>query len=223
VRDRDYAPHSLQRQFRQHVRRAAKDWCVRPLDWGTLRVKGQNCEIFSLQRRGPAGRPTMSQTGWNRFFQVGASISGLEPWGCFHGEDLLAYMISHSGGGVCEAFLLRRSEAALPFRAVHLLFHDFTRAMMQRPEISAVTLGRECFPPNTSLSQFKRHTGYHTEDIQIAVVLHPFFRILRGNIFTRKALRLLRVVTRNYSSRFDSLKALEAAAVTRLPNCSTAK
>jgi hypothetical protein len=86
VRDRDYGLHRLQRQFRQHVRRATKDCCVHLLDWDTLRAKGRNCEIFSLQRRGAAGRPTMSQTGWDRFCKAGASIAGLEPWGCFQGR-----------------------------------------------------------------------------------------------------------------------------------------
>jgi hypothetical protein len=216
VRDRDYGPHSLQRQFRQHVQRAAKDCCVRPLDWETLRAKGRDCETFSMQRRGATSSPTLNQPGWNRFCHVGASIAGLEPWGCFHGEDLLAYLITHSGGGVCEAFMLHRSEAALPFRAVHLLFYEFTRSMMRQPETTAVTLGREWFPPNPSLSKFKRHAGYHIEEMQIAVVLNPAFRLVLGNVVARKALRLLRAVTRNYSARFDSLEALEAAATTRL-------
>lgn len=223
VRDHEYGLHSLQRQFRQHVQRAAKDCCVRPIDWDTLRTKGRNCEIFSMQRRGAKVSSTVSLTDWECFCDVGAATANLEPWGCFHGDDLLAYLIAHSRGGVCEAFLLRRSEAALPFRAVHLLFYEFTRAMMRRQEITAVTLGREWFPPNPSLSRFKRHAGYHIEEMQIAVVLNPSFRFLLGNIFTRTALRFMRTVTSSYSARFDSLESLEAAALTRLPNRSTAK
>ena len=220
VRDRDYGPHSLQRQFRQHVQRAAKDCAVRALDWDTLRLKGRNCHVNSLQRRGATASPAASQAGWDRFCEVGASISGLEPWGCFYGEELLAYLIAHSGGGVCEAFILHRSEAALPFRAVHLLFYEFTRAMIQRPGITAVTMGREWFPTYPSLSQLKKHAGYDTEEIQLAVVLNPAFRLVLGNVVARKALRLLRAVTRNYSARFDSLEALEAAATTRLTGSS---
>lgn len=217
VRDREYGPHSLQRQFRQHVQRAAKDCSVRALDWDTLRSKGRNCHAMSLRRRGAAASPAASQAGWERFCEVGASISGLEPWGCFHGGDLLAYLIAYSGGGVCEAFNLHRSEAALSFRAVHLLFYEFTAAMIRRPEISAVTMGREWFPPRSSLSQFKKHAGYHTEEIRLAVVLHPAVRLVLGNVVTRRVLRFLRAVTRNYTSGFDSLEALEAAAATRLP------
>jgi hypothetical protein len=217
VRDRDYGPHSLQRQFRQQMQRASKDCSVRPLDWDTLREKGRDCENFSRQRHGSKSSPTLNQPGWNRFCDVGAATAGLEPWGCFHGEDLLAYLLAHTGAGVCEAFLLHRSEAALPFRAVHLLFYEFTRAMMRRPEITAVTLGREWFPPNPELSRFKRHAGYHIEDIRIAVALHPSFRIFFGHAFTRRTIRFLRFATRNYSARFDALESLEAAAITRLP------
>ena len=89
---------------------------------------------------------------------------------------------------------------------------------MRRPEISAVTMGREWFPPRSSLSQFKKHAGYHAEEIQLAIVLNPALRLVLGNVATRKALWLLRAVTRNYTARFDSLEALEAAARTRLPS-----
>ena len=223
VRDRDYGLHSLQRQFRQHVQRAARDCCVRPLDWDTLRAKGRGCHSDSLQRRGATLSHAGSQAGWNGFCDVGASIAGLEAWGCFHGEDLLAYLIVHSGDGVCEALIMHRSAAAVPFRATHLLFYEFTRTMMQRPEITAVTLGREWFPPNPSLSQFKRHAGYRIEKMQLAVALDPAVQLFLGNVVTRKTLRFLRAVTRNFSARFDGLEALEAAAVTRLPNRSIAK
>jgi len=217
VRDREYGLHSLQRQFRQHVQRAAKDCSVRALDWDTLRSKGRNCHAMSLQRRGAAASPAESQADWERFCEVGASIPGLELWGCFHGRDLLAYLIAHSGGGVCEAFDLQRSEAALSFRAVHLLFYEFTAAMIQRPEISGVTMGREWFPSRPSLSQFKKHAGYQSEEIQLAVVLHPAIRLAVGNVLTRRMLRFLRTATRNFTAQFDSLEALEAAAATRLP------
>lgn len=218
VRDRAYGLHSLQRQFRQHVQRAARDCCVRPLDWQTLRSKGRGCHIDSLQRRGVTSSSAMNQAAWDRCCEVGTSVSGLEPWGCFHGRDLLAYLITHSVGGVCEAFMLHRSAAALPFRAVHLLFYEFTRAIMQRPETTAITLGRDWFPPNPSLSQFKRHAGYHTEGLQLAVVLNPSVRPFLGNAITRKTLGCLRTLTRNYSARFDALESLEAAARTRLPD-----
>lgn len=217
VRDREYGLHSLQRQFRQHVQRAAKDCSVRALGWDTLRSKGRNCHAMSLQRRGAAASPAESQDSWERFCDVGASTAGLEPWGCFHGRDLLAYLIAHSGSGVCEAFNLHRSEAALSFRAVHLLFYEFTAAMIQRPDISGVTMGREWFPPRTSLSQFKKHAGYQSEEIQLAVVLHPAVRLALGNAVTRGMLRFLRKVTWNFTAQFDSLEALEAAAATRLP------
>jgi hypothetical protein len=217
VRNRDYGTHRLQRQFRQHVRRAAKDCDVRLLDWDTLRRKGIGCNIDTFQRRGAISNPLSSQAGWSRFCDVAASVPGLEAWGCFHREELLAYLIAYSKMEVCEAMMMHRSESASPFCAAHLLFHNFTQATMRRPEISAVTMGREWFPPRSSLSQFKKHAGYHTEEIQLAVVLHPEVRLILGNVFTRRVLRFLRAVTLNYTARFDSLEALDAASATRLP------
>lgn len=218
VRTRDYGTRHLQRQFRQHVRRAATDCDVRPLDWDTLRRRGIGCNIDTFQRRGATSNPLANQTGWSRFCQVAASVPGLEAWGCFHGENLIAYLIARSKKDVCEALMMHRSDSASRFGAAQLLFHDFTRATMQRPGISGVTLGREWFPPRFSLSQFKKHAGYHAEEIQLAVVLNPKVRGILGNAVTRNALRLLRAVTRGYTARFDSLETLEAAAATTLPS-----
>ena len=218
VRTRDYGTRHLQRQFRQHVRRSAKDCHVRPLDWDTLQRRGIGCNIDTFQRRGEASNPLASRTGWDKFCQVAASVSGLEAWGCFHGETLLAYLIARSKKDVCEALMMHRSDSASRFGAAHLLFHDFTRAAMRRPDISGVTMGREWFPPRFSLSQFKNHAGYQAEEIQLAVVLNPKIRGILGNAVTRNALRLLRAVTRGCTARFDSLETLEAAAATKLPS-----
>jgi hypothetical protein len=83
VRDRDYGPQSLQRQFRQHVQRAAKLCSVRPLELDTLCSKARNCTIDSLQRRGPTLNPIVRESGWKRFCEVSARVSGLEAWVVF--------------------------------------------------------------------------------------------------------------------------------------------
>ncbi|MEX0676780.1 MAG: hypothetical protein WD063_06865 [Pirellulales bacterium] len=101
VRNRDYGTHHLQRQFRQHVRRASKECRVQPLDWATLQRKGMGCNIDTFQRRGATSNPLLRRTGWSRFCQAAALVPGLEAWGCFHGEDLLAYLI---------VFCLRRND-----------------------------------------------------------------------------------------------------------------
>jgi len=222
VRDREYGRHSLQRQFLQHVRRGAKECEVRPIDWATLRMKGFTCNIDTMERRGTVSSPTLRADGWSRFCEAGAAVSGLEAWGCFHGHDLLAYLISFSSGNTCEALIMHRTEAAGPLRATHLLLHEFTGMMCQRPELGGVSMGRDWLPKRLSLSRFKAHAGYQAEPIRVAVVLHPAVRWILGHAITRAALRLLRQLTRNHSASFDNLEILEAAAITQLPSRPTA-
>ena len=218
VRDREHGRHSLQRQFLQHVRRGAKECEIRPMDWATLRTKGLTCNIDTMERWGTVSSPTLREDGWSRFCQAGAAVSGLEAWGCFRGHDLLAYLISFSSGDACEALIMHRAEAAGPLRATHLLLHEFTGMMCQRPELVGVSMGRDWLPKRLSLSRFKSHAGYQAEPIRVAVVLHPAVRRVLGHALTRAALGILRQLTRNRSASFDNLEILEAAAMTQLPS-----
>jgi hypothetical protein len=224
VRNSDYNDQDLQRQFRQHVRRSSKTCHVRPIDWVMLRRKGRACNIDTLIRHGSAFSHAMAQsTTWERFCDTASAMPDLEAWGCFHGEELLAYLIAWVDGGTCEALMLHRSEAATQFRATHLLFYEFTHAVIRRPGISGVTMGREWLPQRLSLAQFKKHAGYQIESMRLAVVLHPAWRPLLGNINTRVALRFLRRLTAGLSAKVDNLEILAAAACTRLESHSAAR
>lgn len=218
VRDRNYGAQSMQRQFRQNVQRGAKECAARPLDWDTLRRKGLSCNIDTMERRGRHSSPTICQDGWDRFCESAAKIPGLEAWGSFHGEDLLAYLIAWKVKDTCEALIAHRSEKAAPLRATHLLFHEFTKTMCQNPELSAVSMGRDWLPTKLSLSRFKTHAGYQAEPVRLAVVLHPAVRGILAHPVTRAALRFLRRLTGNRSAPFDNLEILEAAAATRIPS-----
>ena len=218
VRGREYGRQSLQRQFFQHVRRGAKECEVRSIDWATLRTKGRACTIDTLARRGILSSPTIQATGWERMCEAGAAVAGLEAWGCFHGDDLLAYLISWSQGETCEALIMHRAEAAGPLRATNLLLYEFTRLICQRPELESVSMGRDWLPTHLSIARFKSHAGYQAEPIRVAVVLHPAVRRVLGHASTRAALALLRQLTGHRSAAIDNLEILAAAAVTQVPS-----
>jgi hypothetical protein len=221
VRDRDYSAQSLQRQFRQHVRRGEKQCVVRPIDWETLRVHGSECNLDTLDRRGVRASPIQTPAGWNRVCDAGARAEGLEAFGCFHEERLIAFLIAWTRGGLCAGLVMHRSQAAEPLRGAHLLFHEFTKHQMRREGIRGVSLGRIMLPPQHSLEQFKRHAGYQVEPIQVAAVLHPLVRGPLGNAVTRGALRRLHGLAGERLAVLDNLAVLDAAAATHLPHRST--
>lgn len=218
VRDRDYGPHSLQRQFRQHVRRGERSCVVRPVDWETLRTGAGECNFDTLRRRGIRESPILTPTGWSRVCEAAARVEGLEAFGCFHDTRLIAFLIAWNRGDNCAGLVMHRSQAAEELRGAHLLFHEFTRTMMRREGLTGVSLGRIMLPPQHSLEQFKRHAGYQVEPIQVAAVLHPAVRGPLGNAVTRAALRRLRQWAGDRLPPLENVAVLDAAAATRLPH-----
>jgi len=218
VRDRDYGLSSLQKQFRQHVRRGMQSCAVRPLDWETLRKLGLGCNLETMQRRGVEGSLVTTQAGWDRVCEVAADVEGLEAFGCFHGDQLLAFLISWTHANVCEGLLLHRMRAGDQRRASHLLYYEFTRMMCQREALTGVTMGRHWLPPHRSIDQFKRHAGYQVEPIQVAAVLRPSLRGVLASPITRSALRQMRRWAGTRLAVLDNVLILDVAVATQLPH-----
>lgn len=217
VRDRDYGPQSLQRQFRQHVRRGEKVCTVRPIDWQTLRTQGLECNLDTMRRRGNSRSPIQTQSGWDRACDAGAQVEGLEAFGCFRGERLIAFLIAWNQGSLCAGLVMHRSEAAEEARGSHLLFYEFTKTIMQRDTMTGVSLGRVMLPPQRSLEQFKQHAGFQVEPVRIAAVLHPLVRPVLSSSLTRGLLRKLGQWVGPRLPVLDNVAVLDAAAATHLP------
>lgn len=222
VRDRAYGPQSLQRQFRQHVRRGEKLCVVRPIDWQTLRMQGLECNIDTMRRRGNSRSPIQTQAGWDRVCDAGTRVEGLEAFGCFKGDRLIAFLIAWNRDSQCAGLVMHRSAAAEESRGSHLLFHEFTKSIMQRDTMTGVSLGRVMLPPQHSLEQFKQHAGFQVEPVRIAAVLHPLVRPVLTSSLTRGLMRQLRRWAGPRSSFLDNVAVLDAAAVTQLPRRATA-
>jgi len=217
VRDRAYGPQSLQRQFRQHVRRGEKLCTVRPIDWQTLRTQGLECNIDTMRRRGNSRSPIQTQTGWDRVCDAAAQVAGLEAFGCFRGDRLIAFLIAWNRDSLCAGLVMHRSKAAEESRGSHLLFHEFTKTIMQRDTMTGVSLGRVMLPPQHSLEQFKQHAGFQVEPVRIAAVLHPLVRPVLASSLTRGLMRRLRQWSGPRLSVLDNVSVLDAAAATHLP------
>ncbi|MFN7805956.1 MAG: hypothetical protein ACK5TO_18210 [Planctomycetaceae bacterium] len=217
VRDRAYGPQSLQRQFRQHVRRGEKLCTVRPIDWQTMRTQGLECNIDTMRRRGNSRSPIQTQAGWDRVCDAAAQVEGLEAFGCFREERLIAFLIAWNRDSRCAGLVMHRSEAAEEARGSHLLFYEFTKTIMQRDTMTGVSLGRVMLPPQRSLEQFKQHAGFQVEPVRIAAVLHPLVRPVLASSLMRGLLRKLGQWVGPRLAVMDNVAVLDAAAATQLP------
>jgi hypothetical protein len=214
VRDRDYGPASLQRQFRRHVA-AYHDRCeVRPIDWQELATYGHPVLRDAMVRQGCPGPATPE--AWEECCRVAGRIPGLTATTCTVDGEPAAFLVAWVSERTCSVLMYYRSARFDEFRPSHKLIADFTRQAIGRPDVDAVTLGRDLVPSQSAVGDFKRHAGYRVEPIAVAAVLDPRWKAVLTHGGTRRALQFLHRMSGRRIAAFANVELLDVAAVTWL-------
>lgn len=215
VRDRAYSLRSLQRQFRQQILRRRHRLQVRPVPWGELRGSGLRVNLDTMERRGLRMQRCTTARGWSEVCEVAATIPGLEATGCFVDGILAAFLVSWIADGNCWGLIMHRDGRFRATGAANAMAFEFTRTMLARPGVAAVTLGRGWFPAEPTIDRFKRHAGYVEEPKPLAVVLHPRWERLLRSPLTHASIRAADAVTAGRLRLAEDLEVLRAADLTR--------
>jgi hypothetical protein len=176
LRDRGYGMHSLQRQFRQQVARAAERCEVRRVSWEELGKRSAAIHE-GLARRGRDGMQLRDAARRERFWRAAAAVPGFEAWGVFSGGELVAYLTVMHWRGCAYGMHMHWGGMHAERRPTHLLYYETARAMMADPAVEAFTTGRQTVPACADLDRFKRHAGFMVERKPLAVVMHPRWRM----------------------------------------------
>lgn len=209
VRDADFGERSVQRQFRQNLRRGTGRVEVRPLGWDEFAERGRQVHVDVAASRG--GRPLVSTGpgGWSRLCEVAAATPGLDAVGCFVDRSLAGFILAHTAAGSCEGLVSQVSPRFTDARPAHALYHGFAAEMIRRPGVRGVTVGRSSLPRNVSLDTFKRHAGYVPEPIRTSVALHPRWRWLASPA-VRSGLHVARRLTGDRVAALGNVSLLDA-------------
>ncbi len=207
---------TVQRQFAQHVRRAAAHGVVRSLDWAEWDRHALACDRASLARHGTAAAPCLEPDGRRRLAEVAARDSSLVLYGYVtQGGEIAAYLLCRIEAGICQGLFMHWDDARAALRPTHLLYHAARQALLARPDVALLRIGRQAVPANPGLDRFKRHAGFAATPCHVGVLVHPFAAPL---IERRATAWLLGLIRRRLAPRFPGLAALEVlecAAPTR--------
>lgn len=212
LRDKDYGPASLQRQFRQQVRTASALMEVRECPWREWRDAALRCDRETLLRRGIGPgtvHPLLTTAGREQIALAAAAVPGLRIQACFRGSEILAYLVHITFDGVCEGLMAHRCESgpeATTRHASHLLYYSFARWAITQDGIGMVCVGRQSVPANVSLARFKVHAGFQPEPYHVRIRLHP---LLAPALENRLAAGLLRVIRIRFTGAIPPLANLE--------------
>jgi hypothetical protein len=213
VRDPDYGMPSLQRQFRQRLTRALSAETVRPVGFDELARLGMDANRQSLARLQYVDRHLADPGLWQQLCAAGERTPGAGAFASFGPQGLTSYLVYFIVDGTCYGLISKSVDAARERGSNLALYYTYTRDMIRRPGIEAVSIGAQAVPPLADLDRIKRHAGYALQPCAVAVILRPAAHALiaspAGGLAMRTCARLLG--QRNFLVRAQALRALVRA------------
>ncbi len=164
---------SVKRQFLQQVRKAqarCRITQISPEDWASLALA---CDRSAFRRQGKAEAPMLRLPERERLAQTALRAPGMEIFGCFAGDKLIAYFLGLVQAGVCHGLLMHWDEAFAGWHPTQLLYHELMTRQLDRPDIDELRIGRQAIPANEGLDRFKRYAGFASRPSHVAVLVHP--------------------------------------------------
>lgn len=216
IQDPNYGIHSVKRQFRQHLKRHENRCEVRQIDWKQLRDEGLSINRDTARQRQDVAASYADPHRWAEFCEVVSQDENLVTIGCLVNGKLAAFSVAWIDGNRCDGLMMHHHSELSDFRPSHKVIHGLGRIMIARPDISQVCSGRDMIPRQASIAQFKRSAGFESTPIRVAVVIHPNWRRLLTNPWSRRGFRHLR---HTMGSRFNALEnsqVFDVAAVTQI-------
>ncbi len=207
---------TVQRQFAQHVKRAARQGEVRRLKWHEWHVKALACDRASLGRHGTVNASCLDEEPRRLLAEAAERDPSLVLHGYVTHEGVIAaYLLCRIEDGVCQGLFMHWDDALADFRPTHLLYHEARSALLALPGVDMLRIGRQSIPENDGLDRFKRHAGFAATPCHVGVLVHPFVAPL---LERRTTAWLLGLIRRALAPRFPGLaglEVLECAAPTR--------
>jgi len=216
LESRDYGLHSLQRQFRSHVRRHGAEFHCRELSWEEMANRAGVIHADLAVRWKQASPYGEAADRWDEVWASANATPGLFAYGCLHQEELAGYVVARQQRDNCHGILLHRNSRFDAKRSGNVLLYNFSAAALRRPGIRSIHMGRSWFPPKPSLDRFKRHAGYEERRTPMAVVIHPRLEPILCSRSIQSSLRLLSRLSRNRLDFEQDIHLFQAARRTEI-------
>jgi hypothetical protein len=216
LQSRDYGLQSLQRQFRNHVRRHGADARCRELTWEEMLHQTGDIHADLAVQWKQASAYEAGQDRWAAAWAAARETPGLFAYGCFLKHDLAGYIVAWIDGETCHGVLLHRNSHFDGQRIANVLLYNFSATTLAKPGIRKINMGRSWFPVKPSLDRFKRHAGYEEGKTTLAVVLHPKLEPFLRSRATHYSLGLISRISRGRLNFEQDLPLLRAARQTEI-------
>lgn len=182
--DKNYALASLPQKGRNRTRRGLEACSVRRIEWDELESVGAlRLARDTRLRQGRAIPPNHDQY-LRKYWSVARRIDTMEAWGSFVGSDLAAFLMASRIEDWVYIWSLNSDRDLLQANPNNALFYVFTKDVLSRPEVTAVSTGLESMQSDPAdLERFKLRMGYQRVPIGQRVQFNYLYRIaLQGPV-----------------------------------------
>jgi hypothetical protein len=197
VRDKGYGLHFTQRQFRQHVQKGMRHCEVREIDFDDLYRHDMSVNQDAMARRKYKMPRFTDPKLWRRFCDAGKNTPGAGTKGSFIQGKLASYLMYFLADKTCHGLHMMSRADMRAYCPNHALYYEYTKELISREGVEAVTTGFQAVPPLGQVDQFKRHAGYQKEIFYISLVLRPAIESLLLNRMTDAVLSIAVRVARH--------------------------
>jgi len=173
--DKNYDITSVDPKYaRRQTRRGLENFQIRQIDFKEL-AKHNSINIDTLIRQGrKIGIWTNKR--WKQYCLSADGLCGLEAWGAFHEDILVAFIVAYQMDDYYE--ILHHSSATqyLQLYPNNALVYYLTKLKLSTDEVNHVSYGPESLDAPASLETFKFRMGFQKQPMKQGIVFHPIIK-----------------------------------------------
>jgi hypothetical protein len=157
---------------RRQTRRGLENFQIRQLDFIELGNNNRiNTDTLIRQGRNP---DVWTEERWKLYCSSANGLSGLEAWGAYSGDTLVAFMVGYQMDDYFE--ILHHSSATdyLHLYPNNALVFFVTQLKLSTSEVNHVSYGPQSLDAPDSLETFKFRMGYEKLPMKQTIIFHPF-------------------------------------------------
>lgn len=170
LRDKAYSEKSLQRQFRQRLRRGSEWLTFRHLTWSELGVMG--ADVMASTATQARKNSTFVPGDWLEACTRGARDPRFIIFGCLQASTLVGFAIFLQHAGWYQAVDMVCHPGSFASGSANFLLYNSARTLIQQPDCHTIRFGRTGIP-HLEGTRFIRHAGLSEEPLRVAAVLSP--------------------------------------------------
>jgi hypothetical protein len=202
--DKNYDITSIDPKYaRRQTRRGLENFQIRQLDFIELANHNHiNVDTLIRQGRKPG---VWTDKRWKRYCLSANGLSGLEAWGAYSGDILVAFLVAYEMDDYFEILHHSSTTEYLHLYPNNALVFFVTKLKLSTNHINYVSYGPESIDAPESLETFKFRMGFERLPMKQGIIFHPFVKPVMNKISYKIVKRISKSSTSDFWRKLEGI------------------